>query len=220
MAGTLGGFKNQLSAMTKRVSDVNKVMAPVAVGMVQANMTKGPWTPNAPLTQALKNGGSRPLISTGETRASITYVLTDGGFVVGTNKKHAPLINFGGTVTAKKAQKLILPASKDVKARVDSWGVKQTLNWLESSGWQLIWRPGALIGRCPEGRKGFGVQIAATKGKARRKSKRTSKRFSYYLIFYRKKSITVPKREFMVLKPDQLKLLNDIGKQYLMKGTK
>jgi phage gpG-like protein len=220
MAGTLDGFKKQLTAMTKRIDTVNTVMAPVAVGMVQANMTKGPWTPNAPLTQALKNGGSRALINTGETRASITYVLTESGFTVGTNKKHAPLINYGGTVTAKKAQKLILPASKDVKARVDSWGVKQTLDWLESSGWDLIWRPGALIGKCPEGRKGFGVQIAMTKGKARRKNKRTSKRFSYYLIFYRKKSITVPKREFMVLKPDQVKLLNDIGKQYLMKGTK
>lgn len=122
MAGTIGDFRKQLQAMAKRVDNVNAVMAPVAVGMVQANMTRGTWTPNAPLTQSLKNGGARPLIDTGETRASITFVLTDGGFVVGTNKKHAPLINFGGTVTAKNAKKLVLPASKDVKKRVDSWG--------------------------------------------------------------------------------------------------
>ncbi|MFV0261377.1 MAG: hypothetical protein ACK5JN_02910 [Kluyvera sp.] len=181
-------------------------------------MTEGPWTANAALTQALKNGGASPLIATGETRASITFKLVGNGFVVGTNKKHAPLINFGGTVTAKNAQKLILPASKDVKLRVDSWGVKQTISWLESSGWKLFWRPGALIGQCPEGRKGFGVQIAASQGKTRRKSRKTSKRFSYYLIFYRKKSITVPRREFMVIKPEQMKVLQEVGKQYLFKG--
>lgn len=218
MVDSVKGFVNRLNQIGTRVSSINQSLAPIAVGMVQANMTGGNWTPNAPLTQALKNGGSVPLIDTGETRASITFKLVDSGFLVGTNKKHAPLINYGGTVTAKKAQKLIVPASQDVKKRTESWGVKQTINWLESSGWTLFWRPGALIGRCPEGRKGFGVQLAATKGKTRKKSKSTRQRFSYYLIYYRKKSITVPKREFMVIKPDQVETLKKLGQQYLMTG--
>lgn len=62
------------------------------------------------------------------------------------------------------------------------------------------------------------MQIASTKGKTRRKNRKTRKRFSYYLIFYRKKSITVPKREFMVLKPEQVLVLKQLGQQYLMKG--
>ncbi|MGT3827048.1 hypothetical protein ACUUMB_15110 [Enterobacter kobei] len=218
MAG-LDDFRRTLKTMSTRVDNMNQVLAPVAVGMVQSNMRDGNYATNAPLTQSLKNGGSQPLFNTGETRASITFKLVDNGFVVGTNKKHAALINSGGTVTAKNAQKLVLPASRDVKQRVDSWGVKQTLNWLESAGWQLIWRPGALIGRCPEGKKGFGVQIAAGRGKARRRNAKTKNRFSYYLIFYRKKSITVPKREFMVLREEQVRMLKELGQRYIMKGN-
>ncbi|MCY1697156.1 hypothetical protein OVA10_03510 [Lelliottia sp. SL45] len=218
MAG-LDDFRLALKTMSTRVDNMNQVLAPVAVGMVQSNMRDGNYAPNAPLTQALKNSGSQPLFNTGETRASITFKLVDNGFVIGTNKKHAALINNGGTVTARNAQKLILPASRDVKQRVDSWGVKQTLSWLESAGWQLIWRPGALIGRCPDGKKGFGVQIAAGKGKARKRNARTKKRFSFYLIFYRKKSITVPKREFMVLREEQVRMLKELGQRYIMKGN-
>ena len=39
---------------------------------ISSTLTNGPWTPNSALTIA-KKGSSRPLIDTGELRASITY---------------------------------------------------------------------------------------------------------------------------------------------------
>ena len=39
---------------------------------ISSTLTNGPWTPNAPSTIA-KKGSSRPLIDTGELRASINY---------------------------------------------------------------------------------------------------------------------------------------------------
>ena len=39
---------------------------------ISSTLTNGPWTPNSPVTIA-KKGSSRPLIDTGELRASITY---------------------------------------------------------------------------------------------------------------------------------------------------
>lgn len=39
---------------------------------ISSTLTNGPWIPNSPVTIA-KKGSSRPLIDTGELRASITY---------------------------------------------------------------------------------------------------------------------------------------------------
>ena len=39
---------------------------------ISSTLTNGPWTPNSAVTIA-KKGSSRPLIDTGELRASITY---------------------------------------------------------------------------------------------------------------------------------------------------
>lgn len=210
MSGVLDRFKKELSAMTKRIDSLNSALAPVAVGMVQDNMTNGNYADNAPLTKSLKNEGSRPLINTGETRASITFKLVGDGFVIGTNKKYAPILNAGGTITAKNARMLMLPATKDVKKRMDAWGVKQTLSWLENSGWKLFWRPGALIGQAPKGARAFGKPISLKlKGKAKQK------RHSFYLICYRKKSINIPKREFMQITTEQMKTLKALARQHV-----
>lgn len=206
----LKAFKQQLHNATLRLGGLNEVLAPIAVGMVQDNMRRGSYTQNAPLTRELKNGGSRPLINTGETRASITHKLRGDGFVIGTNKKHARLINDGGVVTAKKARKLILPATKDVKKRVDAWGVRKVLEWLEDSGWTLFWRPGALIGKAPNKVKKFGLPITV-----RTKGKKAQSRHQFFVIFWRKKSITVPKRRFMMLNDQQQATLLKVAGRHL-----
>ena len=54
------------------ISQVAELVGMQMKADISSTLTNGPWTPNAPSTIA-KKGSSRPLIDTGELRASITY---------------------------------------------------------------------------------------------------------------------------------------------------
>ena len=54
------------------ISQVTELVGMQMKADISSTLTNGPWTPNAPSTIA-KKGSSRPLIDTGELRASITY---------------------------------------------------------------------------------------------------------------------------------------------------
>ena len=54
------------------ISQVTELIGMQMKSDISSTLTNGPWTPNAPSTIA-KKGSSRPLIDTGELRASITY---------------------------------------------------------------------------------------------------------------------------------------------------
>ena len=54
------------------ISQVTELVGMQMKSDISSTLTNGPWTPNSPVTIARK-GSSRPLIDTGELRASITY---------------------------------------------------------------------------------------------------------------------------------------------------
>ena len=54
------------------ISQVTELVGMQMKSDISSTLTNGPWTPNAPSTIA-KKGSSRPLIDTGELRASINY---------------------------------------------------------------------------------------------------------------------------------------------------
>ena len=54
------------------ISQVTELIGMQMKSDISSTLTKGPWIPNAPSTIA-KKGSSRPLIDTGELRASINY---------------------------------------------------------------------------------------------------------------------------------------------------
>ena len=54
------------------ISQVAELVGMQMKSDISSTLTDGPWTPNAPSTIA-KKGSSRPLIDTGELRASINY---------------------------------------------------------------------------------------------------------------------------------------------------
>lgn len=54
------------------ISQVTELVGMQMKADISSTLTNGPWTPNAPSTIA-KKGSSRPLIDTGELRASINY---------------------------------------------------------------------------------------------------------------------------------------------------
>ena len=54
------------------ISQVTELVGMQMKSDISSTLTNGPWTPNSAVTIA-KKGSSRPLIDTGELRASITY---------------------------------------------------------------------------------------------------------------------------------------------------
>ena len=54
------------------ISQVTELVGMQMKADISSTLTNGPWTPNSVVTIA-KKGSSRPLIDTGELRASITY---------------------------------------------------------------------------------------------------------------------------------------------------
>lgn len=218
-------FKRALREMSQRVPKLAKQLAPLGVTCVQLNMD-GPFAPNAPLTQSLKNGGAKPLFDTGETRASITYEADSKGFAVGSPLVHTPLINYGGTIKAKQAKSLVIPATRAIKRKSQAMGIKRYLEQLKDAGWRIIWRPKAVLGSAPTGAGAQGIRLKATPEtdedgtpkKRKRKGGKKAPPRRLFLLFYRKESIAVPAREFMVLHEEQQQLLLAEGERFLMKG--
>ncbi|WP_418113392.1 hypothetical protein RJD40_10575 [Vibrio scophthalmi] len=215
-------FVNALKKREQALTTLGHKIGPLAVSMVQQNMD-GPFKANAPLTKQLKNNGAKPLKDTGDTRASINYQSQGDNTVVGTIKPHAKLINDGGTLKPKHSQKLAIPVNKQVKQRVNAWGVKKTLRQLESKGWKIFFRPKAIMGRAPPGAKPFGLKIKSKHNKSARKRKdgtySENAKGVFYVLFYRSSGIKVPKREFMKLNETQEKTLTRIIERVLEDKT-
>lgn len=205
MASSTDRFNARLQQMSKVMTKLPELLAPLAVTCVQLNMD-GPFKANASLTQSLKNRGAKPLFDSGETRASITYTTEPGRFTVGSPLPHTPLINNGGTLVPKKAKTLLVPSTRGLKRKVKAMGIRGLLSSLEGSGWRIVWRPKAVLGVPPEGGTVQGLPLKP-KQEEEGGSKKKPRRLC--LLFYRLEKIDVPKREFMVLHQEQQALLLD-----------
>ncbi|WP_108945620.1 hypothetical protein [Shewanella halifaxensis] len=205
----MDSFLRALALEEEKVKRLSGKLAPIVVGMVQQNMENPSFKANSSLTKKLKNGGAKPLFNTGETRASMTYKQKDGGFDVGTNKRHAKILNDGGKIKPIRSQKLAIPANKQVKQRVDAWGVRKTLKWLEDAGWRIIFRPRSIMGKAPHGARPFGEKVNARMNRNNKKKAQGV----WYVLFFRSSSISVPKREFMTLTTEQTAQLIETAKQ-------
>lgn len=200
-------FLRSLTKYQQQASSLTQALGPLVTAQVQQNITDMSSPANAPLTKTLK-GNKGPLKDTGVTRASITYVATPETLIAGTNVKHARLINDGGTVTAKKARMLTIPATRQVKLMTNIKGVRGAIKQLESRGWNVLFRGGAVIGTPPTGAKGIGLKL-----KPKQKGQKPT-----YLLYYRKKSIKVPARKFMYLNQQSKDTLKQFALEHL-KGS-
>lgn len=69
-----------------------------------------PWRP---LRRPRPQGGTKPLLNTGQLRNSIVPVVTADGGAVGTNHVAARLHNGGGTIRPKKGKALAIPLTRE-----------------------------------------------------------------------------------------------------------
>lgn len=148
----------------------------MAADMIRSDIYKGEgFDPLAPVTAAYRGKG-RPLQDTNTMRDSISSEMTSPDTVsVGTSSRYAPLHNAGGTIRAKKDW-LFIPAS-GVRTLERKYGKSPSAVIAALKGMNYsIYRVGRTV--C-----------------ARKKEKGAKPRTLYYL----KKSVEIPKREFFYL---------------------
>lgn len=174
-----------LDALGQRMRDpyLLTVLGSVAASQVQKNIIKGPWAPNAPLTREVK-GSSIPLRDKGHLLASITSGTEEGKAVVGTNHVAAKILHFGGIIVPKNTRFLAVPTG-EARAFMRIYGAtpRACIQNMKAAGYKFFY--------------GGPVLMAQLKGKNQRP----------HALFIMKRSVTIPKRPFMTLPPESVKVL-------------
>ena len=178
---------------------------PFLESTVQQNITDpvSPHVPNAPLTMTIK-GSKHELTDTGELRASIKSMATENDIIVGSQLKKAPVLHFGAKIKPKKAQKLALPATRNVAKMTDLRNVKGTLDFLKNSGWKIFFKDKYIGGIKPIGGKALGL-------KSKYYDKKSKKNKPFYILYIRKEEVTIPPRPFLFLNNNQINELKQIA---------
>lgn len=144
---------------------------------IQAHINTGTgFDPLSPATIGYRGQG-RPLKDTGTLLNSIAYEVVDRYTVrVGTNLRYAAIHNSGGTVNARKHW-LFIPAA-GVRQLERHYGKKpgDVIKGLKGSG-HSVWRQGRTVCARKNGRS--------------------------FVVYYLKKSVKIPKREFFYLSDEE-----------------
>ncbi len=186
LTGAIGRYARAADGLARE-------LAPYLTRDIQNRIRHWSQPPNAPLTQQLK-GRNNPLVNTGELRASITHKVQGSQMIIGTNKVYAPLVHNGGVIRPKKADTLMIPATRKIRRLVDIRGVRGTINFFkESLGADLHWTPKSLIGSGGVNLRDYGVKLTQQFDDAGNALPQG------YLLFVRKRAVTVPARPFLRL---------------------
>ena len=183
----------RLNQIGQRVNFVLKEIAPIVRDFIVENIKTGDHRPNSPLTQSLK-GSSKPLMDTGQLRASITYVVDKDELKVGSPLNYAPVHQFGATITPKVAKRITLPATKKVRKPTMAKGVRGTLSMLEGMGYKVVFLKKSILAIPPENvKKGrYGLALKGKDGE---------------VVYIRKDKVVIPARPFLYLDDKQVKFV-------------
>jgi len=180
-----------LDDLAKRLDSTAKLEAigQFAVSAIQKKIAGGRFTPNSPITSNVKKG-SPPLSDRGGLIGSVHHNVSPDTVSIATNHPGAAVNNYGGTIKAK-GQWLVIPVSSKTRTlqRRYGWSAKEVCDGLRSDGFS-VYRAGRAI-------------FYRVKGPGSSKKKAV-------MIFILKKSVTIPKREFMRLTSDEVDALFEI----------
>lgn len=164
----------------------------MASDFIRNHIYKGKnFAPLSPATVAYRGKG-KPLQDSTALTESITHKVSRNTVTVGTNKPYARLQNNGGTITAKKKPWLWIPAAGTRQLqRKYGYKISEVLDGLRSSGCS-VFRIGRTI--CYKKAKGSKPKI----------------------IYYLKKQVVIPKREFFYITDKEAgQLLEEITSEIL-----
>jgi phage gpG-like protein len=118
---TLDTLQPRLAATVKAAIDtpvkpIMQVITQLGVADVKRNIAEGHSPDGRPFVTLARGrpggSGGHPLLNSGDMMASINGRTTNDGFIVGTNKVQANLMNYGGVITPKRSKYLAIPATK------------------------------------------------------------------------------------------------------------
>jgi len=166
---------------------------------------KEPFTPTSKFTKDLRRGSDtskgKTLQDNGMLYNSIQKKVEVNSIKIGSQLKYAKIHNEGGTVTAKKNY-LYIPGTPEIKKNSQANGVSATIELFKSKGYNVFYnktgRGNVLLYQRIGKRKEFPVQV----------------------MFYLKKSVTIPKREYLYVSDEDEKIIQGIIKRYLFSGVK
>lgn len=147
-------------------------------------------TPLSPVTKAYRGEG-KPLQDTGHLRDSFSYEVKGNMAIVGTTSKYAAVHNNGATISAKNAKWLCIPAqgTRQLERRYGKQP-RDVIQGLKDNGFN-VYRP--KNSRCMY-------------YQSRRKNSKP------HVLYYLKKQVVIPKREFFYLTKKEIKqITQEIG---------
>ncbi|WP_456436954.1 phage virion morphogenesis protein [Desulfurobacterium sp.] len=131
--------------------------------------------PTSDFTRSLRTkSGGGTLQDTGALMKSLTYQIEGKRIKIGSKYPYAKAHQFGATIKPRKAKKLCIPASQEMKKLTKTKSVREALHELKNQGYS-VWFQGNVI----MGKKG-------KRGKER-------------VLFYLKDEVEIPARTFVYL---------------------
>jgi len=156
---------------------------------VKKRIAGGQFKKNKPLTIKNRRGKKGlPLNNTGRLRSSITNTTIGRDAVaIGSPLVYAPMMNDGKTITPTKAKKLAIPMGKKVARMAETMSVRKVLATFEKAGYNIFFDTNAILGYL---------------------NKKTT------VLFIRKDSVTIPKREYLFIDDNDEKLIAAIYEKW------
>jgi len=178
-----------LDALGRRMGDPALVdlVGSAAVAQVQKNVERGPWAPNAALTQAVK-GNAIPLRDSGALLASFHHRVERDAAIIGTTHVAAEMLHNGGTITPKRTRFLAIPAGRETRAFMRQYGLT----------------PRA----CIEGMKAAGYAVWVSKSTVLARKGKTGK---VRALFFLRRSVEIPARPFFRLPETSVRILERVA---------
>lgn len=190
----------RLPDFAKDTEPLAKNVSLYALSKIQKRLESNISPANAELTVAIKKG-SNTLKDEGRLRGSLHARYSKHSAAVATNVSYARILNDGGTIMPVKAKRLAIPARRDIARFTRQYkSVREAVDALKGKGY-LIFRPKK------KNSKERSNVIMAQKGNR-------GKPFTAYILV---KSITIPKREFMILSDAEIANIDKMVEAYYEK---
>lgn len=196
------------------MEDVGEYMRSSTVKKLKEQKFKNNPPPTSEFTKSLRHGenkgSGKTLLDNGylfnsigkkiegnSVKVGATNIPTKKKTFVGTASKYAKIHNEGGTLTAKK-NFLYIPGNEEVKAKSQVVGVRDTINFFKSEGYKVFYQ---------------GRTVRYYKPPLKKDEKAP-------VMFYLKKSVTIPKREYLYISDVDEKVIQARIKKHIFGGIK
>lgn len=138
-------YKKNSKPMTRDLSSGMKKVADYLLSSAQRKISAGIAPPNSAVTVAVK-GGNKTLRDRGILWNSLTRKSSSNSAEASSNLPYARILQEGGTISAKKAKSLAIPASARTRTLMRQFGAtpRECIEGMKNAGYS-VWSKGSAI---------------------------------------------------------------------------